>query len=123
MPKIPPFKIDGKTYFTLWHASEVIGPVLSSATLHRWVTRGHTPWDLDLDIKRQPILKHAMRQTATRRATRLLISENSALLLKRLLQEYRPNPHRPLRFTKDEITNLKSATRGLKLSLSLSPGP
>jgi hypothetical protein len=114
MPRIEPFEIDGNTYLTLWHASEVIGPVLSFSTLHRWATRGHTPWDLHLDVKVQPVLKHATRQTVTRRATRLLISQNSVMILKRLLGEHRPNPHRPLRFTKDEITSLRGATDRLK---------
>jgi hypothetical protein len=110
MPAIGPFKIDNKTYLTLQYASRVIGPVIAEGTLHNWARRGHTPWDLDLDIIRQPVLTHAKRRTATRRDVRLLISEESTLLLRRLLHDYRRNPRRPMRLTNDELFDLKAAS-------------
>jgi len=108
MPEIGPFFIDGKSYLTLQHASRIIG--LSCATLHYWGRRGHTPWELDLDIVRQPVLKHAHYRTGTKRDFRFLISQESTFLVKRLLDHYRPNPHRPRRFTNQEIADLKAAT-------------
>jgi len=116
MPHVGPFEIDEKTYFTLHHAAQVIGPAISDGSLHRWASRGHTPWDLELDIKRQPVLRHGTRNPRVHRETRLVISEESTLMLKRLLNECRPNPQRPMRLTNDEIAALRAAERRLRLN-------
>lgn len=115
MPHVGHFEIDNKKYFVLDHAVHVIGPLISSGTLHRWATLGHTPWGLDLDIKRQPVLKHGTRNPHIHRQTRMVISEESTLMLKRLLTECRPNPHRPSKFTNDEIAILRAAERRMRL--------
>jgi hypothetical protein len=111
MPARSTYEIGGKNYLTLEHAGNVIGPVISKTTLSSWAARCHTPWGLDLEIIPQPISIHAKgHATTTKRSTRLLISEASTLLLKRLLQDYRRHPGRPVKLTNKEIADLRAAT-------------
>jgi hypothetical protein len=104
-----PFELDNKTYVTPRHAAQIIGPSISHKTLRAWAIRGHTPWNLDLDIKRHPVVRHNPN-AVTRREKRLVISEASTLLLKRLLSECRLNPNRPMRLTNDELEVLTAAS-------------
>jgi hypothetical protein len=67
MTSFSSFNVNGKTYFTVRHASTGIGDIISHGTLALWVKKGRTPWDLDLDIVCQPVRIHAKgRQTAKR---------------------------------------------------------
>jgi len=109
MSHFEPFQIDNKTYLTLRHAADIIGGYVSHVTLGTWAKRGHTPWNLDLDIKVQPIVNHDPHALA-RRDKRIVISEASTLLLKRVLSQCRQNPNRPMKFTNDELAMLRAAS-------------
>ena len=81
------FEIGGRRYFTLARAAQVIGPSIVASTLLRWCRRGGgtTPWGMDLDITRVPVVVHAKAyQPTEQRAQRFLITEDCTLLLKRL---------------------------------------
>jgi hypothetical protein len=112
MPPLGPYIVDGKSYYTIAQASQTIGPVIGAPTLWYWAARrACTPWGLELDVKRVPVIKHGKEPARIRRNSRLLISEESTLLLKRLLNEYRRNPRRPMRLTNDELSDLRAATQ------------
>jgi hypothetical protein len=82
MPTIGPFEIEGKTYVTLEPARQIIGTNISRRTLGIWCGRGFRPWDLELDVVRQPVLKHAGGKKAIKPIhVRLLISEASTVIL------------------------------------------
>ena len=108
------FEIGDRRYFTLARAAQVIGPSIVASTLLRWCRRGGTtPWGMDLDITRVPVVVHAKAyQPTEQRAQRFLITEDCTLLLKRLLCEL-DRPIRPSKFTRDELSELRTATKRL----------
>jgi len=95
---IDQFLIDGKRYYHLARAAQIIGSI-SHPTVWRWANKGCASFGLALDVKREPIIHHRTPKTnepppKTARDFRLLLSEDSILALKELLSDHpiRPGP-------------------------------
>lgn len=114
MPALGEYLINDKRYYSVARACEIIGPGVRPETLSVWCRRGFTPWDLELDTIRHPIVIHAKgRPTARHYDHRVLISQECTQLLQRLLSEL-DRPIRPSRFTNNELEALRTATAHLR---------
>jgi hypothetical protein len=112
-----PFIIDGKPYHHVARATQIIGPeLISEATLSTYADKGRTPFGLDLDVVRQPLLKtgHRNKRSSNHREVRLLIPEAKVLALKELLHDHRRNRYGPI--PARDFDELKRAARRYNIS-------
>ena len=88
-----PFIIEGKPYHHVRRAAQIIG-MIAESTVWRWADTGHTPFGLDLDVVRQPLLRTGHEKPRSNRQFRLLISDASVQELKTILHDHpiRPGP-------------------------------
>jgi len=109
---LQPFIIDGKPYLHIARAAQIIGrEVISEATLSTYAEQGHTPFGLDLDVVRQPLLKTNLRSRkgSNHREVRLLIPEAKVLALRELLHDHRKKRFGPI--PARDFEELKRAAR------------
>jgi len=74
-----------KRYCDVTGAAQTIG--IANSALSRWVSKGQTPWGLELDVVRQPLLRTSHSKPRSKRQFRLLLSEASVFALKELLEQ------------------------------------
>src|ERR1043166_5357123 len=112
MKSLGPFWIDGKTkpYYDVTKATEIIGRI-SNATLWAWLKQGCTTWGLTLDVVRHPLSRTSSEKPRSDRTFRLLIGEDDVHLLRDLLRDCRNQPQPKSRLTKEELRDLRIATK------------
>jgi hypothetical protein len=115
MPHVGPFEIDGKKYFTLQHAAEIIGPAINNVSFTVGPRVGIPPGVLISTSNANPSSGMGRATRASTVKPGSSSAKNVPWMLKRLLTECRPNPHRPSKFTNDEIATLRAAERRLRL--------
>jgi hypothetical protein len=98
-----------KRYYDVTGAAKTIG--MSNSALWRWVREGATPWGLELDVVRQPLLRTSHSKPRSNRQVRLLLSEASVFALKELLEQ---EPIRRGPLSDRAFSHLRHASRHLK---------
>jgi hypothetical protein len=111
-----PYIIDGKSYYNLRQAAQIIGAV-SYDTLRAWAAHGATTFGFELDVHREPMTHHR-RSTQTPRSflqERILIPTQKVYALKEILQDC---PRRPGPINREDMEALKAAGRRSRSPLS-----
>jgi hypothetical protein len=109
----------GKSWYDATSAVDCIRTVTPTTVLS-WARNGFTPWGMPLEVLRLPLLRTDRHRPRSTRQYRLLLSEESVLMLKILLQER--DRRNSGRFTKGELASLERRTRFYRVPGN-SPAP